>query len=54
MYSTQFGERRIRIFNYALSVAKSLNAYYKAADCETLSEFMIKKEVARIMAKGAK
>jgi hypothetical protein len=32
MYSTQFGERRIRVFNYNLLVAKNLSSYYKAAD----------------------
>jgi hypothetical protein len=54
MYSNQYGERRIRVFNYCLTVAKSLNAYYKATDSETLTEFMVKKEIARIMQKGAK
>jgi len=54
MYSTMFGERRIRVFNYNLLIAKNLNAYYKAADCETLSQFMVKKEISRVMVKGAK
>lgn len=31
-----------------------MNSFYKAADCETLSEFMVKKEIARAMSRGAK
>lgn len=42
------------MFNYTLTTAKTLNAYFKGADCETLSQFMLKKEIARVMAKGAK
>jgi hypothetical protein len=35
-------------------MAKNLNAYYKAADCEALSVFSVKHEVSRVMVKGAK
>jgi hypothetical protein len=37
LYNTQFGEKRIRIFNMNLPVTKNLNAYYKAADAETVA-----------------
>jgi hypothetical protein len=37
LYNTQFGDKRIRIFNYAVPVAKNLNAYFKSADVEALS-----------------
>lgn len=37
-----------------LPIAKNLNAYYKSADCEALSLFIIKREASRIMARGAK
>ena len=48
MYCTFQGEKRIRVFNYSLTVAKTLNAYYKAADQETLAQFMIKHELSRV------
>ena len=35
-------------------MAKNLNAYYKAADCESLSVFSIKRHVSRVMVNGAK
>lgn len=35
-------------------MAKNLNAYYKSADCEGLSTFTAKREVSRVMVKGAK
>lgn len=47
LYNTQFGDKRIRIFNYAVPVAKNLNAYFKSADVEALSQFVIKKELSR-------
>ena len=37
LYSTQFGEKRIRIFNMCVPVSKNLNAYYKSADNEALT-----------------
>ncbi len=54
MYNTFTGEKRIRVFNYNLLIAKNLNAYYKAADQETLAEFMIKHELSRVFSRGAK
>jgi protein transport protein SEC24 len=54
MYTNQYGQRRIRVFNYQLQIAKNLSAYYKAADCETLAQFMLKKETAKVMVRGAK
>lgn len=54
LYCNQWGERKIRVFNYTLTTAKTLVAYFKAADCETLSMFMLKKEIAGVMAKGSK
>lgn len=54
LYTTQFGERRIRVFNINMPVAKNLNGYFKGADVETLSAFTIKREASRIMVKGAK
>lgn len=38
----------------SLVMAKNLNAYYKGADCEAFSQFMIKKEVVKLMIRGAK
>jgi len=54
LYTTQFGERRIRVFNQSMQLAKNLNGYFKAADVETLSDFMIKREASRVMSRGAK
>lgn len=54
LYTDQLGERRIRVFNQCLQIAKNLNGYFKAADVETLSNFMIKREASRVMVKGAK
>lgn len=54
LYATLFGERRIRIFNFNLPVAKHLNVYYKSTDVEALSQFIIKKELSRMPQKGCK
>ena len=54
LYTTVFGERRIRIFNMNLPIAKNLTTYFKAADQEGLSQFMIKREVSRVFVRGAK
>ena len=54
LYTNQFGERRIRVFNQSLQIAKNLNAYFKAADVETLSDFLIKRYASRVMSVGAK
>ena len=54
LYGTQFGERRIRVLNMNLPVAKNLNAYFKSADVETLSHFLIMKDLSKVMLKGAK
>lgn len=54
LYNTQFGDKRIRIFNYALPITKNLNAYFKSADVEALTEFVVKKELSRSIQKGTK
>jgi protein transport protein SEC24 len=54
LYATQFGERRIRVFNINLPVAKNLNEYFKKTDVEALSFYIIRKEVSKAMIKGAK
>ena len=54
LYATQFGERRIRVFNINLPVAKNLNEYYKKADVEALSFYIVRKEVSKAFIKGAK
>jgi len=54
LYTTQYGERRIRVFNINIPVAKNLNGYFKGADVETLTAFILKKEASRVMVKGAK
>jgi len=42
------------VFNMSMQLAKNLNGYFKAADVETLSDFMIKREASRVMQRGAK
>lgn len=37
-----------------MPVAKNLNGYFKGADVETLTAFILKREASRIMVKGAK
>ena len=54
MYTTHWGDKRIRVFNQCLTMAKNLNGYYKAADCEALSVFSVKRHVSRVMVNGAK
>ena len=54
LYGTFFGERRIRVFNYQVPIAKNLNNYFKSADAETLTSFLVKQELARSLQKGAK
>jgi protein transport protein SEC24 len=54
LYSTQFGDKRIRVFNLSLPVSKNINTYFKSADVEALSHFLVKKEVSRVFQKGPK
>lgn len=54
LYNTQFGEKRIRIFNMNLPVTKNLNSYFKAADVEVVAQFMIRKDLCRYPQIGAK
>lgn len=54
LYTTQYGERRIRVFNQSLQLSKNLNGYFKAADVETLADFTIKRYASRVMSVGAK
>lgn len=37
-----------------MPVAKNLNAYFKSADVEALTEFVVKKELSRQIQKGTK
>jgi len=54
IYSTPFGERRIRVFNHSIPVTANLSNYYKAADSETLAHFIVKRDLSKLMAKGTK
>ena len=54
LYATPFGERKIRVFNMSFPVAKNLNAYFKSSDVETLSQFMMVREVSKVILRGAK
>lgn len=54
LYANQFGERRIRVFNINLPIAKNLNEYYKKTDVEALSFYLIRKELSRSFQKGPK
>lgn len=53
LYTTIWGERRIRVFNMNLQIVKTLNGYFKTADVETLSQFIIRREATKIMVKGS-
>jgi hypothetical protein len=48
LYGTQYGEKRIRVFNLSLPVAKNLNTYFKSSEVEAVSHFLIKKEISRV------
>jgi hypothetical protein len=48
LYTNQWGEQRIRVFNQSLQLAKNLNGYFKAADVETLADFSIKRDASRV------
>jgi len=54
LYTTQFGERRIRVFNQSMQIAKNLNSYFKAADVETLADFQIRRYASRVPSLGPK
>lgn len=54
LYATQFGDRRIRVFNMSLPVAKNMNSYFKATDVETLSMFILKRDLSKVSLKGSK
>lgn len=54
LYTNQWGERRIRVFNQSLQLSKNLNGHVKAADVETLADFTIKREASRVFQRGAK
>jgi hypothetical protein len=48
LYTNQWCERRIRVFNQSLQLSKNLNGHVKAADVETLADFTIKREASRV------
>ena len=39
LYTTVWGERRIRVMNMALQVAKTLSLYFKNGDVEAIAQF---------------
>lgn len=49
LYTNNWGERRIRIMNFKMNVTKNLNTYFKAADVETASQFLIKRELSKML-----
>jgi protein transport protein SEC24 len=54
LYTSQYGERRIRVFNQSMQLTKNLNGYFKAADVETLSDFQIRRYASRVATLGPK
>eukprot|EP00349_Pseudokeronopsis_sp_Brazil_P002794 CAMPEP_0202963266 /NCGR_PEP_ID=MMETSP1396-20130829/7245_1 /ASSEMBLY_ACC=CAM_ASM_000872 /TAXON_ID= /ORGANISM="Pseudokeronopsis sp., Strain Brazil" /LENGTH=361 /DNA_ID=CAMNT_0049684321 /DNA_START=1043 /DNA_END=2128 /DNA_ORIENTATION=+ len=54
LYTTAFGEKRIRIFNQMVPVCKNLNGYFKSGDVEAVAEFIVKREVSKVSLRGAK
>ncbi len=52
LYTNNWGERRIRIMNFKMNVTKNLNTYFKAADVETASQFIIKRELSKMTLRG--
>ena len=54
LYTTQYGERRIRVFNHSIPVAKNMSAYFKSADVEATSQFVVRKELSKVALRGVK
>ena len=48
LYTSIYGERRIRVFNMAYQVAKSLNQYFKACIAENYVQYFLRQKLARI------
>ena len=42
LYTSMYGERKIRVFNYSWTVAQNLYNYCKSSDVESLSQFKIR------------
>ena len=41
LFTDQYGERRIRIFNYSWKVAQNLYSYFKSSDVENVTQLAI-------------
>lgn len=54
LFTDQFGQRKIRVFNSSIPVSKNLNAYYKAADNEATTLLIVKREMSKLMSRGSK
>lgn len=52
LYDTIYGERKIRVFNKRLSLSQNIGAYYTSIDQEILSQFIVRKEVSKVMDRG--
>ena len=54
LYTDPYGERKIRVFNYAWLVSQNLYNYCKSADVESVSQFQIRQNLTQVTRKGAK
>jgi protein transport protein SEC24 len=54
LYTNVLGQRRIRVFNQSFNIATNVGAYFKAANVETLAQFMLRQNLSQIERLGAK
>ena len=54
LYTDSSGVRRIMILNYMWRVSKTLYAYFKSSDCESVAQFKIRHSLSSAMLLGAK
>lgn len=54
MYTSVYGDRRVRVFNIALGVSDQLHTYYKAANNEALCAYLIRKHLLQLETKGSR
>ena len=54
MYTSIYGERKVRIFNFSLTVQSGLNDYYRAVNCETFCAYFLRQKLSTIDKFGAK
>ena len=48
LYTSPFGERKLRIFNMAYQVTNNVNTYFKQVNAENYMQFLVKQKLSKL------